>query len=72
MCKCVLDPHPSNVLACEMGGSAEGTKDDVKRPKGPPTRSRGLESPYTSSKKNYRNNIEMLAQPGQLYRRDLF
>ena len=55
---CVLDAHPSNVLACQIdegqgrgshGLSAKCTKDDVKRHKGPPTRSQGPEGPKTSS-----------------------
>ena len=42
----ILDAQPSNMLACEMDGglgshglSAKGTKDEVKRSEGLPTRS---------------------------------
>ena len=45
----MLSAHPSNVHACQIGGgvavglAAKCTKDKVKRPKEPPTRSQGPE-----------------------------
>ena len=57
----MLDSHPSNGLPCQIDGGHGshglsgmkarrhgGTKDDLTRSKGPPTRSQGKQGPQTS------------------------